>query len=51
MANLKEEYTDIKNRTHLVEHIVVQPEDKGNREQIMEELLLALAATGKKISA
>lgn len=51
MANLKEEYTDIRNRTHPVEHIIVQTEDKGSREHIMEELLLALAAAGKKIPA
>jgi len=49
MANLKEEYTDIKNRTHLVKHVIVQPEGEGNREHIMEELLHALTVTGKKL--
>lgn len=51
MANLKEEYTDVKNRTHPVEHVIMQPEDKGNREHIMEELLHALTAARKKIPA
>ena len=51
MANLKEEYTDTRNRTHKVEHILVPIEDKETRERIVEELLQALARTGKKIPA
>lgn len=47
MANLKEEYTDTKDRTHAVEHIVVPTDDKSNRERIVEELLYTL---GKKDS-
>ena len=45
MAGLKEEYTDIRNRTHTVEHIVVPSEDK--REQIVEELIYALTKAGE----
>ena len=51
MANLKEEYTDTRNRTHTVEHIVVPAEDKNAKERIVEELFYALTKTGKKISA
>ena len=51
MANLKEEYTDTRNRTPPVEHVIMQPEDKETRERIVEELLQALARTGKKIPA
>ena len=45
MAGLKEEYTDIRGRTHMVEHIVVPAEDK--REQIVEELIHVLTRAGK----
>jgi len=48
MANLKEEYTDVRNRTHKVEHIVVPVEDKAAREQIVEELFQALTGTGEE---
>ena len=51
MANLKKEYTDIRNRTHSVEHIVVSTEDKADQERLMEELLYALTRTGKEITA
>lgn len=51
MANLKEEYTDTRDRTHKVEHILVPAEDKTARDRIVEELLQALARTGKKIPA
>ena len=51
MANLKEEYTDTRDRTHKVEHILVPAEDKTARDRVVEELLQALARTGKKISA
>jgi len=51
MENLKEAYTDIRNRTHPVKHVIVQPEGEGDREHIMEELFHALTATGKKIQA
>ena len=51
MANLKEEYTDIRDRTHSVEHVVVSAEDKVDQERIMEELLYALTRTGRDIPA
>lgn len=51
MANLKEEYTDTRDRTHRVEHILVSAEDKETRERIVEELFQALVRTGKKIPA
>ena len=47
MANLKDEYTDIRDRTHSVEHVVVSAEDKAAQERIMEELLYALTRTGR----
>lgn len=51
MSNLKQEYTDTKDRTHRVEHIVVLPDDQNSRERIIDELFQALARTGKKIPA
>ena len=51
MASLKEKYTDTKDRTHKVEHIIVPAEDKTARERIVDELLQALARTEKKIPA
>lgn len=48
MANLKEEYTDIRDRTHSVEHVVVSTGDKADQERIVEELLQALTRTGKR---
>ena len=51
MANLKEEYTDIRDRTHSVEHVVVSTGDRADRERIMEELLYALTRTGRDIPA
>jgi len=51
MADLKEEYTDIRDRIHKVEHTVVPMEDKAAKERIIEELFCALTRTGKKIPA
>ncbi len=51
MVNLKEEYTDTRDRTHKVEHILVSAEDEAARERIVDELLQALARTGKKVPA
>ena len=51
MAKLKEEYTDTRDRTHKVEHILVPTEDKTARERIVDELFQALTRTGKKIPA
>ena len=48
MAKLKEEYTDIRDRTHSVEHVVVSTEDRADQEQIIEELLQALTRTGTR---
>lgn len=45
MANLKEEYTDVRNRIHKVEHTVLPAEDKEARERIIEELFCALTKT------
>ena len=47
MAKLKEEYTDIRGRTHSVEHIVVSAGDKADQEQIIQELLYALTKTDR----
>ena len=49
MANLKEQYTDIRDRTHLVKHVVVSTEDKADQERLMEELLYALTRTDRDI--
>lgn len=49
MANLKKEYTDTRNQTHKVEHILVPAEDKTAKERIVEELVQALTGTGKTI--
>ena len=51
MADLKDEYTDIKDRKHRVEHFTVHEEDPANRERLKEELFLALTRTEKRIPA
>ena len=51
MARLNEEYTDIRGRTHKVEHIVIPAEDGTAMEQLMEDLFHALTKTGKTASA
>ena len=51
MANLKEEYTDIRERTHTVEHIILPVEDNTVREQIIEELHYALTKAEKETPA
>jgi len=51
MANLKEMYTDTKDRTHKVEHIVVLVDDEAAQERIIEELFQALTRTGNKVPA
>ncbi|MCI8649907.1 MAG: hypothetical protein HFG20_07305 [Anaerotruncus sp.] len=48
MANLKGEYTDIRNRTHMVEHILIPAENKEAKEQMLEELLDMLKELGEK---
>ncbi len=51
MAALITEYTDTKDVTHKVEHIVVSTDDKNGREQLLEELFRALAKPRKHILA
>lgn len=50
MANLKEEYTDIKNIKHHVEHIILSTNDKNSKEQMIEELYYILTRQNKHIS-
>jgi len=49
MADLKREYTDIKNVKHNVEHIVLS-NDKNSKEQMIEEIFYVLAKTNKHIA-
>ena len=51
MANLKNEYTDIKNIRHKVQHFTVKTNDFIGREYLMKELFLALTKKNKNISA
>ena len=50
MADLKGEYTDIRNRKHRVEHVTIHEEDPANRERVQEELFLTLTSTEKHSS-
>lgn len=51
MAQLKTEYTDVKDVKHQVEHVIVTENDKKSREQLMEELYSALARKNSPIPA
>ena len=51
MANLKQEYTDIKDVTHKVEHLMASDKDDSSRERIVEELSNALTKSGKRVPA
>jgi len=51
MLKLKTEYTDVKDKKHKVEHLVVSDENKKERDQVVEELLLALTRPVKRIPA
>lgn len=51
MANLKEEYTDIKNVTHRVRHMLAPAGDDTKREWAMEELFAVLAKPERRASA
>ena len=51
MANLKNEYTDIKNIRHKVQHFTVKTNDFIGREYLMKELFFALTKKNKNISA
>lgn len=48
MAKLKTEYTDVKDIKHHVEHTTVTEDDRKNREQILEELFIALTKKDKR---
>lgn len=47
MEELKREYTDVRSRTHQVEHAVVPDNKDGSREQIIEELIRLLTKPEK----
>lgn len=51
MANLVQEYMDIKNVKHKVEHLVISMDEKGNRERIIEEVFQALTRPSKHMPA
>jgi len=51
MADLKKEYTDLKDVTHYVEHLTLPAPDNSNRERIIEELLHALTKPDRKVPA
>lgn len=46
---LKQQYVDIKNVTHKVEHLVQSRDDVDYRERIAEEVLQALTKQGKYV--
>lgn len=50
MADLRKEYTDLRGRTHKVEHFLVPAEDQAVRDQIVEELLHALTGVDRRRS-
>lgn len=47
MANLKQEYIDIKDIKHHVEHLSLSVKSDDSREQLVEDLLRALTKSGK----
>lgn len=51
MADLKREYTDIRNRKHTVEHFMADNEKESSREQIVQQLLHILNKHGRKMPA
>ena len=51
MANLKQEYIDMKDVKHHVEHLTVPEQESTDREQIVQELYAALTKPGRKMSA
>lgn len=51
MTQLKEKYTDIKNHTHRVEHLLSPAQEENRRERIVQELLLALTKPPKSPKA
>lgn len=51
MLKLKTEYTDLKDVKHRVEHITAAAENQRTKEQILDELMNALAKKDGRISA
>lgn len=51
MSTLAKEYTDTREVKHKVEHLTISTNDKHNREQILEELFLALVKPKKHVPA
>ena len=48
MLILKNEYTDMKNVKHKVQHTVLKEKDTGTKEEILQDLLHALTAKRKR---
>lgn len=49
MANLTKEYTDIKDIKHNVEHLILSPDAKDSKEQLIEELFHVLTGPRKHL--
>ncbi|MGN1107196.1 MAG: hypothetical protein ACI4RH_11130 [Huintestinicola sp.] len=50
MIKLANEYVDIKNIKHNVEHIILPEKDNISKDRILEEILLALVRKPKKVT-
>ena len=50
MAKLADQYTDIKNISHSVEHIILPMDHASDREHIVEELLYVLTKPNKSLT-
>lgn len=51
MAILTDEYKDIRQKTHRVEHVILPDDSKNRKEQIVEELFQVLTRPVSHISA
>ncbi len=49
MANLKQEYIDIKDVKHHVEHLTIPEQENSDREQLVRELIILLTKSTKKL--
>lgn len=49
MANLKQEYIDIKDVKHRVEHLTIPEQENSDREQLVQELLILLTKSSEKL--
>ena len=49
MANLKQEYIDIKDVKHHVEHLTIPEQENSDREQLVRELFILLTKSTKKL--